>query len=165
MKEAWSHMIDDTEATMVDKVKTVFDALGQADALICTLLFSHPGIKCGLTNDDKAQTNLDQLNPRLMFPGENMSHVPKVAKYRIVDDSKVMNSVSNAVKLTRGKLIKVDDLNDWRDSEYKQLDYYEEQGMFGTPEPITKSRSIFTIIWTYMVKTLDCQKKARCACD
>jgi hypothetical protein len=41
------------------------------------------------------------------------------------------------------------------------LDQYEEQGLFGTPVPATDRDSIFNLVWTYVVKELDKQKKAR----
>jgi hypothetical protein len=37
------------------------------------------------------------------------------------------------MRLTRGKLIKQPDWEDWQQSEFLQLDQYEAQGMFGPP--------------------------------
>ena len=69
------------------------------------------------------------------------------------------------MKLTRGKLLKGRDWTDWRESEWKQLDQYEVQGMFGKPVKVASKKTVFRLVWTYNVKALDKRKKARCACD
>ena len=69
------------------------------------------------------------------------------------------------MKLTRGKLLKQPDWNDWRDSEYLQLDQYFEQGMFGIPQCVDEEAAVFHTVWTYAIKTLDGRKKAHFACD
>ena len=77
----------------------------------------------------------------------------------------VLNYSTHAMKLTHGKLIRGEDWNNWHKSEWQQLDGYEEQGMFGSPEPMVSKDMVFRLVRTYNVKTLDQQKKARCACD
>ena len=71
-------------------------------------------------------------------------------------------------KLTRGKLLKTDDWNGKKgrqQSEWDQLDQYDRQGMFGTPIQAHHNTAVFRLVWTYAVKELDQQKKARCTCD
>ncbi len=77
----------------------------------------------------------------------------------------VLNVVNRVMKLTHGKLLKQSDWNDWRDSEYLQLDQYYNQGMFGTPQHVTKDDAVFHMVWRYAIKALDGRKKARFACD
>jgi hypothetical protein len=67
--------------------------------------------------------------------------------------------------LTRGRLLKQDDWNDWRDSEYLQLNQYWDQGCLGTPTAIKKDNAVFHLVWTYNIKAVDRRKKARCVCD
>ena len=67
--------------------------------------------------------------------------------------------------LTRGALLKSDDWDEWQQSEFAQLDQYDEQGMFGTPVNATGDLSVFNLVWSYVVKELDKRKKARCTCD
>jgi len=69
------------------------------------------------------------------------------------------------MKLTRGKLLKQPDWDDWRASEYLQLDQYFNQGMFGVPQRVDDAAAVFHTVWTYAIKALDGRKKARFACD
>jgi len=52
------------------------------------------------------------------------------------------------MKLTSGKLLKQDDWEEWKQSEYLQLDQYEEQGMFGAPIDPKTDDPIFYVVWT-----------------
>ena len=49
-------------------------------------------------------------------------------------------------------------------SEYKQLNQYHAQGMFGEPVRPPRSCNILPLIWTYLIKS-DGTKKARCVCN
>lgn len=80
-------------------------------------------------------------------------------------DGDVFNYISLAMKLTRGKLLKADDWNDWQKSEYTEVDQYDAQGMFGEPVPVTDKGAVFSLVWTYNIKELDKCKEARCTCD
>jgi hypothetical protein len=67
--------------------------------------------------------------------------------------------------LTRGKLLKQPDWDEWQSSEYLQLNQYDVQGMFGQPVPIEEEMSFFHLVWIYAIKALDSHKKACWACD
>ena len=88
----------------------------------CFLTFSHPEVKHGLTNEGIPQVNLDQLNPRRMFPDFTIPFIPITTKLRTFEDDEVWNFVSVAMKLTRGKLRKTEEWDEWHNSEYQQLD-------------------------------------------
>jgi len=60
-----------------------------------------------------------------------------------VDDGGVLNTVTRVMKLTRGKLIKQPDWNEWLTSKYLQLDQYDAQGMFGTPTEVDSDAAVF----------------------
>jgi len=66
------------------------------------------------------------------------------------------------MKLTR---LKQPDWNDWRDSEYLQLNQYYDQGLFGTPQLVDEDAAVFHTVWTYAIKALNGRKKARFTCD
>ncbi len=72
----------------------------------------------------------------------------------------MLQYITKAQRLTRGKLINQDDWSDWKDSEFTQLDQYEAQGMFGTPQIVTSDDAVFNLVWTYTIKEVDKQKKA-----
>ena len=86
-------------------------------------------------------------------------------QYDIVDSGNVLNHTARAMKLTRGRLLKQDDWEELKQSEYLQLDQYEEQGMFGAPIDPKTDDPIFYLVWTYTVKQVVNRKKARCVCD
>ena len=67
-------------------------------------------------------------------------------------------------KLTRKYLMKQKDWLDWKMSEFKQLQQYEQQQMFGPPEPRPSKANILSLLWTYLVKA-DGTKKSRCCCN
>ncbi|KAL7551376.1 hypothetical protein ACHAWF_014575 [Thalassiosira exigua] len=88
---------------------------------------------------------------------------PSVKVFRI--SGGVYNYVSLAMRLTRSKLLRQEDWSQWQESEYKQLDQYMTQEMFGDPVPVDSDAAVFNLVWTYVVKELDKRKKARCTCD
>lgn len=87
-----------------------------------------------------------------MFPGADIPQVLKIAQYHIVGNGEVLNFVSKAVNLTRGKLIKGIDWDEWKQFKYKQLNQYNEQGMSGEPKMTTKDSSVFMLIWTVRIR-------------
>jgi hypothetical protein len=79
--------------------------------------------------------------------------------HTLVSSGDILNVVNRVMKLTRGKLLKQVDWNDWQESEYLQLNQYHDQGMFGLPQTINKDAAVFPLVWRYNVKTLDGRKK------
>jgi dUTP pyrophosphatase len=75
-----------------------------------------------------------------------------------------INKLAKQKKLTRRILKQQDDWNDWRLSEFKQLDQYQAQGTFGKPEPRPAGANVLDVLWTYLTKD-DGTKKARCVCN
>ncbi len=53
--------------------------------------------------------------------------------YKLVPSGDVLNVITQVMRLTRGKLMKQPDWEDWQQSEFLQLDQYDTQGMFGPP--------------------------------
>ena len=75
-----------------------------------------------------------------------------------------INKITKQKKLTRRILKQQDDWNDWRLSEFKQLDQYQAQGTFGKPQPRPAGANVLDVLWTYLTKD-DGTKKARCVCN
>jgi hypothetical protein len=69
------------------------------------------------------------------------------------------------MRLTQGHLLQQNDRTDWQHSEYLQLNQYNDQRCFGEPTHVEKDDVVFHLVWTYTIKALDRQKKARCACN
>jgi hypothetical protein len=69
------------------------------------------------------------------------------------------------MRLTRGKLLKQHDWEEWQASEFLQLDQYDTQGMFSTLVMVNLDAAVFHPGWTYAIKAVDGRKRARWACD
>jgi hypothetical protein len=60
---AWLQQIGDEKIHSLNDVCQSFASIIASGAPSCTLIFSHPEIHHGLTNDGIPQVNIDQLNP------------------------------------------------------------------------------------------------------
>lgn len=65
---------------------------------------------------------------------------------------------------TKKQLLKRSDWEDWRKSQWKQLDQYDTQGMFSDPQELPMRSGASFMHWTYCMK-MDGTKKARMVCD
>jgi hypothetical protein len=190
LKQAWLISVNGIEVhTRADVQEAIASAILQKKTN-CKLLFAHPEIKHGLTNQGIPQVNMDQLNPRLLLrpsvqdlinnmptfdsniddtsiPLNNNDILwqPRACVTRGNSEDDVFTYRTRAMKLTRGKLRQQKDWDEWHRAEWTQLDQYEDQGMFGDPVRIDDERLIFYLVWTYVEKVLDKRKKARCTCD
>jgi hypothetical protein len=86
-------------------------------------------------------------------------------KYDIVVSGEVRQYTTRVMRLTRGRLLQQDNWMDWQMLEYLQLNQYADQKCFGNPMTVDKDNTVFHLVWTYTIKTLDGQKKARCVCN
>lgn len=167
IRGAWLRQIGDVVVETVKDVKRELAKIKHVGRRTkVKLVLSHPEIKHGLTNNGIPQCNIDQLNPRRMLEEFDMPDITNENDIRQEFDGDVFNFVSTAMKLTRGALMKKEEQwHEWQQSEFKQLDQYYEQGMFGEPVKITDKSAVFNLVWTYVIKELDKRKKARCTCD
>ena len=67
-------------------------------------------------------------------------------------------------KITRQFLCTQKTVHLWEQSEFKQLDQYHKQGMFGSPCKKPYHCNILPLLWVYLIKT-DGTLKARCVCN
>ena len=178
LQETWLIKIGDVEVNTLVDARHAFAALHANHAKECTLLFAHPEIKHGLTNDGIPQINMDQLNNRLLMREATddlerfMPTLPDRGarfSYRIVQDEQdehdILNSATKVMKLTCSKLHKQSDWDEWQASEFLQLDQYKQQYMFGDPIRAPSKEAVFNLVWKYVEKVLDNRKKARCTAD
>jgi hypothetical protein len=111
------------------------------------------------------QATHDQLNNRWEFSTVADYLRDSTPTHTVVESEDVINIDNHVMKLTRGKLLKQTNWNDWQESEYLQLNQYYDQVMFGQPQVVDEDTAIFQLVWTYNIKALDGRKKARCICD
>jgi hypothetical protein len=151
LKGAWLIQVNGIDVHTVADVNEAFNACLASGLFTCTLLFSHPEVRHRLTNKGIPQVTLDQLNLQLLFDSFTAPQLPTCKHSHIckVWDSKVLHYVTRAQRLTRGHLIKQDDWQEWNSSEFTQLNQYEAQGMFGSPQHVSSDNAVFNLVWTY----------------
>lgn len=67
-------------------------------------------------------------------------------------------------KFTLRQLKQRQDWPEWRQSQFKQLQQYADQNMFGDPEPLPPGANVLYLLWTYVL-IVNGTKKARCVCN
>ncbi len=172
LRGAWLLEINGTPFLTIKDAHATFAYLASKNKPSYTLLFSHPEITPDISNkglpvmlkSDFSQLTHDQLNNRVDLIEDSL-RVKRMRQYNVVDSGNVLNYTTRIMKLTWGKLLKRDDWSDWQNSEFLQLDQYDAQGMFGNPVAAADGNAIFHLVWTYVIKSLDGRKKARCMCD
>jgi hypothetical protein len=172
IRGAWLIKIGTRFIHLINDARLAFATIHASSATHVPLLFTHPKICpniscCGLPiilSAPLTQQVHDQLNNRWEF-STVADHLRRDPSYQLVDDGGVHNVVTRVMKLTRGKLIKQPNWNEWLASEYMQLDQYDAQGMLGDPTKVGSEAAVFRTVWTYAIKALDGRYKARCTCD
>ena len=101
----------------------------------CQLTFSHPEVSHRITDAGIPQVNLDQLNPRdimlrpevctvtmvVMSSGTFVPDHPHNGLILVTNSGGVLNKKLRAMKLTRGKLHRGGEWEEWHSLEWKQL--------------------------------------------
>jgi hypothetical protein len=172
IKGAWLIKIGDTAVSTISNAHAAFAAIDSAGSSSVTLLFSHPEVRQNISHDGlpivSSAPFTQHIHDQINHPWDFLTvaeYLRKAPPYEIVESGDVLNYVSRAMRLTRGKLLNQDDWSDWQGSEYLQLDQYDAQGMFGKPVAVTQEDAVFHLVWTYAIKVVDGRKKARCVCD
>ena len=173
VRGAWLIQIGDSVISSIADATLAFQLLAQNNSPSTVLLFAHPEIRPNLSHDGLPIVSSAPFTQQIHDQMNNRWEFSTVADYlrsctpssQHVDSGGVLNMVNRVMKLTRGKLLKQPDWNDWQESEYLQLNQYYDQGMFGAPQHVDDTASVFHTVWTYVIKALDGRKKARFACD
>eukprot|EP00804_Cyclotella_cryptica_P010142 CCRYP_018497-RA/>CCRYP_018497-RA protein AED:0.41 eAED:0.40 QI:0/0/0/1/0/0/5/0/765 len=147
LRHAWLIKVDGEEVTTEADIVRIMARLAASKPPTCTLLMAHSELKHGLVESGIPQINADQLNHRYSFDNINtmtqeqfnawLARLPH-CMYDSVEEGGVLNMISVANKLTRRTLLQQDDWEEWKESEFTQLDQYATQHMFGEPCPLTK---------------------------
>ncbi|KAL7545863.1 hypothetical protein ACHAWF_009219 [Thalassiosira exigua] len=172
IRGAWLRKVNGTAVSTIKEAHATFAAVVASDAISAVLTFSHPEIRHGLSRtglpvlsrEEFSQLTADQFNNHWELPEES-DLVTRRARYDVVESGNVLNYVTCAMRLTRGRLQRQDDWEDWQNSEYLQLDQYDKQGMFGDPVAVESKEAVFHLVWSYAIKAADGRKKAHMTCD
>ena len=124
-----------------------------------------------LRNDPEWRADVEEALPILeVMKKDTLSDLSSADKAALEDLILKANAVKKPIsikqqkKLTRRILKQLPDWEDWKQSEFKQLDQYNDQDTFGEPEPRPKGANLLSLLWCYLVKD-DGRKKARCVCN
>ena len=150
IKGAWLIKVGPHTVSTIIDVQDAFASLSLGGSTHVILLFSHPLLRQDISHDGLpivssapfTQDVHDQLNNRWDFTSA-AEHLRTARHYEHVFDGDVVNCVTKAMKLTRGKLLQQSDWGDWQDSEFLQLNQYNSQGMFGDPVATNDGDAIF----------------------
>ncbi len=129
LRGAWLIKIDDKMVMRIDDVWKVFETLSDNGATSAHLLFAHPEVRPDvsrrglpiISSEPFSLLTHAQLNDRWEF-STVASHLSKKPTYELVDSGEVLNVVTRIMRLTRGKLLKQHDWEEWQALEFLQLD-------------------------------------------
>ena len=147
LRKAWLIQINDTHVSTHAGIKEALKSLDAPNAKECKILFSHPEVKHGLANDSIPQINLGKLNNHLLLRPSNKDPLGYMTTLNSGDSQKVsgcytqyaednegvLKLTTKVMKLTRGKLHRQEDWNEWEQSKFLHFDQWETQFMFGEP--------------------------------
>ena len=165
--------IGDVNVSTIKEAKLAFQSIHDSGSTSTTLLFAHPKVRPNLSHDGLpiislalfSQATHDQLNNRWEFTTVANHLCSCRPTHSTVVSGGVYNVITKVMTLTRGKLLKGPDWDEWQSSEYLQLNQYHTQGMFGTPILVDDDAAVFHTVWTCGIKALDDRKKAHMVCD
>ena len=122
---AWLIKVGSTVINTIEDATLAFGLLAQSGAPSMVLMFAHPEIRPNLSHDGLpivssapfTQQVHDQLNNRWEFNTVAEYLCSCTPSYQKVNSGGVLNIVNRVMKLTRGKLLKQPDWQDWQESE------------------------------------------------
>ena len=173
IRGAWLIKINGMAATTKADVVAILQNLASSGCPVVTMLFAHPEIHPSLSRDGVpivscppfSRHTHEQMNNRWEFHTVTEHLQSCKPSYQLVPSGDVLNVITRVMRLTRGKLMKQPDWNDWQQSEFIQLDLYDAQSLFGQPVHWKEDMAVFHTVWTYAINAVDSRKKARCTCD
>ncbi len=163
VRGAWLIKVGVITVNSLDNVNKAFRGLEANKSPLATLLFAHPEIQPNLSQDGIpivllapfTQNTHDQLNNHWEFLTVADHLCTCKPKYKYVQSGDVLNVITRAMRLTRGKLLRQPDWGGWQQSKSLQLDQYDEQRMLGATMSMNNEMAVFHSVWTYAIKALD----------
>ncbi len=130
---AWLIKIGNNIISSIDDASSAIRTLLESGARSVTLQFAHPEIWPNLSRNGLpivssapfTQHVHDQLNNWWEFMTVAQHLQSSKPTHQHIDSGGVLNVVNRVMKLTRGKLLKQPDWNNWRDSKFLQLNRYD----------------------------------------
>ena len=153
--------------TKLDVIEAIRLARTNRSAVKCTIATKQP---CNIHPETGIpQLHFDQigiLSNILQEVIHDEQHIQSIDEAPPLDNAVQVNK-ADAASLTRTKLMKQQDWQEWQQSEFLQLDQYQTQNMFSEPMQLPSNDptiNVLPMIWTYLIKTCG-RKKARCVAN
>jgi hypothetical protein len=168
---AWLTRIGDQVVYTIKDAQLASKTLQDEGHTHATLLFAHPEVHPDISPKVLLIVSMAPFTQLIHEQLSNCWEFSTVAEHlhkspnELVNSGQVLNVVTWVMPLSRGKLLKQPNWDEWQALEFLQLDQYDTQGMFGSPVTVDSEAAVFHSVWTYAIKALDGQKKARWTCD
>ena len=151
---------NDTVVSSVDQLKTLITISRDKGDKMAYITFSTIERQAMHPIYGVPQLQHDQLN----IIAQHLQDIKEQTNMqRFINENDNVNLTIN--KLTRKMLKNADDWPEWKASEFKQLDMYEEQDTFGPPCELPPGANVLNLLWTYRFKEHENRRKARCVCN
>lgn len=185
-----SHLlnVNNTPITTVEQAHKVLAAVDPHKEIIIKVgtrdkVPNHPQTGLPTLYADQLQVlgeHLQELKSNSYYDPDNNGHDEYIQKYGSIFDEEpeiaapriatlkplLPKNKQKKNKLTRRKLklLPEEEWKIWQQSEYKQMDQYEKQQMYGEPCKLPPGANCLKTLWTYLIKD-DGTKKARQVVD
>jgi hypothetical protein len=138
----------------------------------CKITIAHHEISQPLTASGIPQLHFDQLHAiahhlHVLRYGDDHDLWGDYDSFPIVHESTIHNAIADditAARFTRRQLRKRTDWQVWKEAEFKQLNSYHTQDMFGDPIKRPHKSTVLPFVWTYLFKD-GIKPKARGTCN
>jgi hypothetical protein len=164
--------IDGEYMDTIEDIHLTFKRLLESNRMNCEITIAHHEISQPLTASGIPQLHFDQLHAiahhlHVMRYGDDYDLWGKYGSFPEVDESTIHNAIADeqtVARFTRRQLCKRTDWQVWKEAEFKQLNSYNTQNMFGAPIRRPPKSTVLPFVWTYLFKD-GIKPKARGTCN
>jgi hypothetical protein len=156
----------------IEDIRIAIARLKDSNRKTCKFTIAHHEVAQPLTASGIPQLHFDQLHAiahhlHVLKYGEDYNLWEDTTTWPAIDEETIHQAVADnhvAVKFTRRQLKPRSGWQNWIESEWKQLDLYQAQNMFGTPIRRPAQATVLPFVWTYLFKD-GIKPKARGTCN
>jgi hypothetical protein len=164
--------IDGEYMDTIEDVRSTVAKLKESSRTDCKITIAHHEIAQPLTASGIPQLHFDQLHAiahhlHVMKYGEDYDLWGDNSTFPTVDESTIHQAIVDDLvpaKFTRRQLKRSENWQVWKEAEFKQLNSYHTQDMFGKPIARPQKATVLPFVWSYLLKD-GIKPKARGTCN